>query len=307
VAPESRLAGAGPSNGGDLLTPFVFERAQIRGAIVQLSDVSRGILACHAYPPAVARALGELLAATALLAGTGKLDGSLVAQLRGDGPLSLLVVECDGSLALRATAQWDDKAVAALPGDASLAALAGSPAAARLAITLDPRGSGNLYQGIVALQFESIAASIEHYLATSEQLQSRLRLDLHAARATGVLVQRLPASTDDDEDTWQRAEASLAAVPSAALRSSDAVGVLRALFPRDDLRVFTARTARFQCKCSLERARNALRIAGAAEVEAALAEQGKVEVTCEYCGRVYPFDPAAARALFGPAPRQERR
>jgi molecular chaperone Hsp33 len=92
------------------------------------------------------------------------------------------------------------------------------------------------------------------------------------------------------------------------LRDAGAVDLLRALFPRDDLRVFAARAARFQCKCSVERARNALRIAGAAEVEAALSEQGSIEVKCEYCGRVYPFDAAAARALFaGPAPDQERR
>jgi len=298
----------GDAHAADALTPFVFERAAIRGAVVRLDDASRRILAGHAYPPAVARALGELLAATTLLAGTGKLDGSLVAQLRGDGPLSLLVVECDGTLALRATAQWDPAAVAALGDDASLVALAGSPAAARLAMTLDPRGAGSLYQGIVALQGDSIASSIEHYLATSEQLHSRLRLDVHDARATGVLLQRLPASTADDEDTWTRATASLAAAPPGLLRGVAAVDLLRALFPRDDLRVFAGRGARFECKCSVERARNALRIAGAAEVEAALAEQGSVEVKCEYCGRVYPFDAVAARALFaGSAPRQERR
>ena len=299
------MASAAPTAGldaaADQLTPFVFERAAIRGAVVRLSAVSRAILACHPYPPAVARALGELLAATTLLASTLKLDGSLVAQLRGDGPLSLLVVECDGALALRATAQWKAPAVEALGEGASLAALAGSPAAARLAITLDPRSSGALYQGIVALQGPSIAASIEHYLATSEQLHSRLRLDLRDGEACGVLLQRLPASTSDDEDPWQRATASLAAAPPARLHDADALTLLRALFPRDDLRVFAPRAAHFRCKCSTERAQNALRIAGAAEIEAALAERGTVEVTCEYCGRVYTFDPAAARALFATA------
>ena len=286
------------ASAADALTPFVFERAALRGAVVRLSAVSGVILGSHPYPPAVARALGELLAATTLLAGTGKLDGSLVAQLRGDGPLSLLVVECDGTLALRATAQWDDAAVAALGDDAPLVALAGSPAAARLAMTLDPRGDGTLYQGIVALQGESVATSIEHYLATSEQLPSRMRIERSGTEVTGVLLQRLPASTANDEDTWMRANASLRAARADLLRGADAVMLLRALFPRDDLRVFAPRAARFECKCSVERAQNALRIAGRAEVEAALAEQGKVEVTCEYCGRVYPFDAAAARALF---------
>jgi molecular chaperone Hsp33 len=281
----------------DTLTPFVFEHAAIRGAVVRLADVTRSILACHPYPAPVARALCELLAATALLASTLKLDGSLIAQLSGHGPLRLLVVECDGTLALRATAQWSEAQVAALGADASLAALAGS-AAARLAITLDPRTGGNLYQGIVALDGASIARSIEHYLATSEQLQSRLRLDVRDGEAAGVLLQRLPASTADDEAVWRRATTRLSDAAVDVLPPAAPLTLLHALFPRDDLRVFAPRAARFACKCSQERAENALRIAGRDEVEAALAEEGAVEVTCEYCGRVYRFAPTTARALF---------
>ena len=294
----AQSAGSAAQPDADRLTPFVFERAAIRGAVVQLAAVSRAMLACHAYPPAVARALGELAAASALLAATLKREGTLIVQLRGEGPLSLLVVECDGALDLRATAQWSDAAVAALGNDASLAALAGSHAAARLVITLDPGAGGTLYQGIVALTGESIAQSIEHYLVTSEQLQSRLRLDVTDGAASGVLLQRLPSSTAEDEETWTRAAAGLGAAPAIGWREVDAMTLLAGLFPRDDLRVFPSRPARFHCKCSMQRAENALRIAGAAEVEAALAERPNVEVTCEYCGRVYTFDPAAARALF---------
>jgi len=286
----------------DALTPFVFEHAAIRGAVVRLTGATRAILACHAYPAPVARALGELLAATALLASTLKLDGSLIAQLSGNGPLRLLVVECDGTLALRATAQWSEEQVAALGADASLAALAGSPAAARLVITLDPRTSGSLYQGIVALDGDSVARSIEHYLTTSEQLQSRLRLDVREGEAAGVLLQRLPASTADDEAVWRRATTSLDDAELQVLHAAAPLDLLHALFASDDLRVFPARGARFACKCSQARAENALRIAGRDEVEAALADAGTVEVTCEYCGRVYRFDPVAARALFAALP-----
>jgi molecular chaperone Hsp33 len=294
-----------PTPAQDALTPFVFEHTAIRGGIVSLQSTSRAILACHDYPPAVARALGELLAAAALLAATLKLDGSLIVQLRGDGPLSLLVVECDGTLALRATAQWSAPQVEALGPGADLVALAGGASQARLTITLDPRAAGTLYQGIVALEGASIAASIEHYLATSEQLQSRLLLSCEDGAARGLLVQRLPASTGADEDTWTAVAARLAdpRAGSTLARGAGATDVLRALFPTHDLRVFPERAARFACRCSRERAENALRIAGAAEVEAALAADGGVDVTCEYCGRHYRFDPAAARALFDPPAR----
>jgi molecular chaperone Hsp33 len=291
----------------DALAPFVVEHAPVRGALIRLDATSRAILGQHAYPPPLARALAELLAAAALLASTLKLDGSLVVQLSGDGPLRLLVVECNDALDVRATAQWDAAQVATLGEHASLAQLAGTRAQSRLTLTLDQRSSGTLYQGIVALDGESIAASIEHYLATSEQLRSRLWLDARGSAVRGLLLQRLPGSTDSDDATWMRllhdadramhAHASLEP-PAAGQRSF--AHVLASAFPHDDVRMFDARPVRFRCRCSEARVANALRIAGREEVEAALAERGVVDVTCEFCNRHYAFGAAEARALFAP-------
>ena len=295
----------------DALAPFVVEHAPVRGALIRLDATSRAILGQHAYPPPLARALAELLAAAALLASTLKLDGSLVVQLSGDGPVRLLVVECNDALDMRATAQWNAAQVAALGEHASLAQLAGTRAQSRLTLTLDQRSSGTLYQGIVALDGESIAASIEHYLATSEQLQSRLWLDARGAAVRGLLLQRLPAATDADDATWTRltrdADCALRATASPHPVDDDATqphasfpAVLAHAFPHDDVRLFAARPVRFACRCSAGRVANALRIAGREEIEAALAERGIVEVTCEFCNRRYSFGAAEARALFAP-------
>ncbi|MGE5171370.1 MAG: Hsp33 family molecular chaperone HslO [Rudaea sp.] len=284
--------------GVDALLPFLFEDAPVRGALVRLEGTSRAILACHDYPAPLASALSELLAASALLASTLKLDGSLVVQLSGDGPVRLLVVDCNGALDVRATAQWDDAAVAALGARASLASLAGGARHGRLALTLDQRGAGTLYQGIVSLDTTSIAASIEHYLATSEQLPSRLWLLPEGDGVTGLLLQRLPGAEDGDAPAWPRLVASADRALAAAARERAVPRALSRLFPHDDVRVFRARPVQFRCRCSSGRVANALRIAGRAEIEAALEERGIVEVTCEFCGRRYTFTPAQARALF---------
>ena len=298
-------SGAPPA--ADALTRFVFEHAAVRGAHVALADTTRAVLACHPYPPALARVLAELLAASALLASTLKFTGSLIVQLSGDGPVRLLVVECTDALALRETAQWDAERTAALGPEATLADLAGGPRHGRLVLTLDPKGAGTIYQGIVALEAGSVAALIEHYLATSEQLASRLVLAAGDGRAAGLLVQRLPASGDDDDATWARAGAALDAVdPAALLAPGAATAQLAAAFPEEDVRVFGAKPAAFGCSCSRQRVENALRIAGAAEIEAILAERADVEVTCEFCNRGYSFAPAEARALFAAAPAATR-
>ena len=286
----------------DGLTRFVFDAAPVRGAFVRLDRATRDILACHSYPPALSRALAELCAAAPLIASTLKLDGSLIVQLASAGPVRLAVVECSDALDLRATAQWSETA-AELPADATLAALAGGREQGRLTITLDPRGGGSLYQGIVALEATTIARLIEHYLTTSEQLRSRIVLATRDGVAAGLLVQRLPGSTAVDDATWSRVERLVDAVESDVLLAPTShAGILANLFPEDDLRVFEPRPARFRCSCSSERVRNALRIAGRAEIEAAIAERGDVEVTCEFCNRRYTFAPAEARAVFALSP-----
>lgn len=282
----------------DALARFVFERSAVRGALVSLDDTCREILACHAYPPALKRALAELLAAAALLASTLKFKGALIVQLQSDGPVRLLVVECDAALTLRATAQWSD-AAAALPADASLAELAGGPGHGRLAITLDPKDGGPIYQGIVALEAISIAALIDHYLTTSEQIDSRMVLAPDGDLVRGLLLQRLPGAGAEDDATWARVAAHVTTLSRHDLLETGSVEtLLTTRFPDDEVRLFAPRPARFACSCSEERVANALRLIGRAEVESILAEQGIVGVTCEFCNRGYTFVAADARALF---------
>jgi molecular chaperone Hsp33 len=241
--------------------------------------------------------LAELLAASALLASALAFKGTLVVQLQGTGPVTLLVVECTADLGLRATAQWRDTATA-LPDDAPLRALAGDPQTSRLAIMLDPKDGGPVYQGVVALEATSIAELIEHYLTTSEQIDSRLALATDGARTRGLLLQRMPSAGVEDDATWQRAAAG-SDIDGADLVGANSVeALLAARFPADDIRVMKRRPLRFHCGCSKERVSNALRMLGRAEIESILAERGSVGVTCEFCGRRYSFAAAAALGLF---------
>jgi molecular chaperone Hsp33 len=282
----------------DALSSFVFEQAAVRGALVSLDASCHDILACHPYPAALRQVLSELLAASALLASTLKFKGSLIVQLRGDGPVRMLVVECDAVLTLRATAQWD-RDIASLPANTDLATLAGGGARSRLAITLDPKDGGPLYQGIVGLEAASIATLIEHYLTASEQIESRLVLATQGDAVRGLLLQRLPGAGPADDATWHGAVAAAAAlIPTDLFAAASAADFLGTRFPERDIRLFEPRSARFACSCSPERIGNALRLLGREEVDDILGEQGSVSVTCEFCNRRYTLGAKDARALF---------
>ena len=60
----------------DQIQRFLFDATNVRGEIVTLDKAYAEVLDRHAYPQAISRQLGEMLAAVALLTETIKLDGT---------------------------------------------------------------------------------------------------------------------------------------------------------------------------------------------------------------------------------------
>lgn len=276
----------------DSLRRFLVENTPVRGACVHLDVTYREVLARHEYPPVLRRMLGELLAATALLASNLKFKGSVIVQVQSEGPLLLLVVECSEQRGMRAIAKWNGD----LDETADLQRLAPG---GRCVITLDPRDAARMYQGIVALERGSIAELLEHYMQNSEQLATRLWLSADGERAAGLMLQKLPdATTGAADDAWPRITLLGATVRPAELLDLGAEELLSRLFAGEEVRLFGDQPVAFSCGCSETRVANALLLIGRAEVEEVLSEQGRIEAACEFCNRKYTFDRARALALF---------
>jgi molecular chaperone Hsp33 len=161
-----------------------------------------------------------------------------------------------------------------------------------------------MYQGIVALEKGSIAGLLEHHMQNSEQLATRLWLAADGERAAGMLLQKLPTpgdAADAPDDDWNRVTLLGSTVRPAELLSLETETLVRKVFAGEDIRLFKPHPVRFACACSEARVANALLLIGQEEVEQVLAEQGKVEVACEFCNRKYSFDRAGALGLFARA------
>jgi molecular chaperone Hsp33 len=303
------MADASPGLGEtDALQRFVFERARVRGELVRLDAVWREVRRRRDYPPAVRSVLGELTAASVLLAATVKFQGgALVLQVQGGRPVDLLVVECQADLSLRATARWSG----GLPDPGNRTTLVEVAAGARCAITIDPGPGRSAYQGVVPLEGTTTARVLERYMARSEQIETLFALASSEDRAAGLLLQRLPegrAGADPDPDLWSRVGHLAAWLGRAELLELPGREILRRLFHGEDLRVFESMSVRFACRCSRARAEGVLRMVGADEVSEALARTGRIEVTCEFCGEVHVFArEEAARALADRASRTPSR
>lgn len=266
----------------DSLQRFMFEQAPLRGEIVQLGTSWKAVLERHDYPPALRRLLGELLAAAVLLAATLKFSGRLVLQMQGKGPLRLLVVECDSDLMVRAMAHWE--------GDVEQAPLAATLGDGTFSITIEPADGGNSYQGIVKVEGDSVAQALEGYMTRSEQLETRLWLEADDEHAGGLLLQRLPEESGDDDDAWRRAGLLAATLSRKELLGLPTRQIVQRLFHQEEIRLFDAKPVFFHCACSRERVAAMLRLVGREEVVSLLDGQGAIEVDCEFCNKTYAFD-----------------
>jgi molecular chaperone Hsp33 len=275
----------------DTLQRFLFEHTAVRGEIVQLDTAWRTVLERHDYPSGVRRLLGEMMAAAALLSATLKFSGAMVMQIRGSGPISLLVVECSAELEMRAVAKWEGE----IGDDASLTQLVGD---GHFVITLDPGEGKKPYQGIVAVEGDSVAAVLENYMTRSEQLDTRLFLAADELSAAGMLLQKLPGVRESDRDAWNRAVHLGGTLTAQELLGLPAGDIIRRLYHEEDVRVFDPLPAVFRCSCSRERVSAMLRMLGRDEVQAALDEQGKIDVQCEFCNQHYGFDEIDVAQLF---------
>lgn len=273
----------------DTLRRFMLERAQVRGEWVHLDTSWQEMLGRANYPLFVKQVLGEALTAAVLLSATIKHSGSLILQIRGEGPIHLLVVQATPQGTVRGLAQWSREA-----SDTTLSGVFGD---AQMAITLEAPNRRERYQSLIPLEGDTLAQALEAYFTRSEQLPTRLWLTANANTTAGLLLQRLPHENADDEN-WQRASLLLNTLTTDELVDLEAETLLYRLFHEEEPRLFDPSPIHFHCDCSRERVEKLVQSLGQDEATTILEEQGKIQITCEFCNASYTLDAIDVEQLY---------
>jgi molecular chaperone Hsp33 len=304
----------------NLVLPFRTVRSDVIGRVVRLGSVVDTILSRHAYPEPVGYALGEALALTAMLGSALRAEGKLILQTKTDGPLDFLVADFVSPGKVRGYANFDksDAHLAGTQGRGDQGALLGS---GHVAMTIDPSGDKNRYQGIVGLDHQPLVDAAHTYFRQSEQLPTFIRLAVarhydHGAagaqpawqwRAGGLMIQQLPreggqrdypsgeahdASLEgEDDENWNRARHLAATVEDHELLDPMLAPerLLYRLFHEEGVRVTPPTSLSAECRCSRERIEALLERFGPEELADMREADGGVTVTCEFCSRRYRF------------------
>ena len=269
----------------DYVQRFLFEHLDIRGRLVCLTGAWRRMLEGRGYPRRIAELLGHTTALVVLLGANQKGKSRVTLQVQSSGAVRLLVADCTAELKIRGMAQHADG-----PGPIL--------SDGKLALTLEDLASGQLYQSLVPLEGESLAAIFEHYLAQSEQSTAILRLHADEQALCGLLLEKLPGADLRDPDGWNRVTMLAATLGLAETVDVQPYDILVKLFPEELLRVFRLYPVEYHCPYDEENVKRMLRGLGRREVEAILEEQGEVRIRNEMCNHEYRFDRAAVEALF---------
>lgn len=279
----------------DLLHRFLIENTRVRGEMVHLNASWKAVLERYDYPENVKAILGEAFAACALLSATIKFDGSLILQIRGDGPLHLLVVQATSKGTFRGLARWQ----ADVP-EKGLDEIFGN---GQMVMTIE-QPNGKPYQGIISLQGEHIKDTIENYFTQSEQLNTRLWLASDNETCSGFLLQELPATEEQEStidkghDSWEHAVHLASTLTQHELLSLATTDILHRLFHQEDIRLYEPEPLSFRCGCSRERIDSVILSLGIIEARDIIKEQGNIQVDCEFCNSQYIYDKVDIEQLF---------
>lgn len=301
----------------DTFKKYLMADGSARIQAVHLESAWQTGLAHQPYPECIRNLLGELGAAAILLTTNIKFQGSLVLQLQGDGPVSLIVVECTSDLSFRATVNLRDPDL--VPADGTLQSLLNANGSGRFTVLLDPGKSTQMapYQGIVPLEGDTVAQVLEAYMRNSEQLDTRLWLAADGQKVAGVLLQHLPGTggvaVDDGgkpagaiqgsdaearAESWNRITQLASTLGGQEMLDTDIDTLMRRLFWQETLLELETRPVRWHCPCSRARVGNMLRMLGREEIDSLLQEREKVSVSCNFCGKPYDFDAVDCAGLF---------
>jgi len=313
----------------DAILPFEVAALDQRGRIVRLGPALDRILAAHEYPPPVATLLGEAVVLTVLLGSSLKFEGRFIPQTQTDGPVSMLVVDFTTPGKVRACARYDAARVAAIANARPTAGeLLGK---GHLAMTIDQGPDMSRYQGLVALDGGDLEDAAHEYFLRSEQIPTRVRLAVaeeytsgstgtqHHWRAGGIMLQFLPEKPERmrqsdldpgdapegspthqvaEDEAWVEGRSLIETVTDVELIDPDLSSekVLYRLFHERGVRVFNSHEVLAKCTCSRESVSDMLK-SFSDDDRNHMVENGRIEVTCEFCSATYEFAPAEVGAV----------
>ena len=298
-AASSRDAGRRAPNGASKGTRDELVRTvSADGSLSVRALVARDLVAHAAelrpMAPTATDALGRTLVGAVLVAAGAAPGETVQIQLRGDGPLGMVLAIADAEGRVRGTLANRSADPPLVDGRPDLARAIGLGV---LSVVRHHPSWREPYRGTVPLVSGEVAKDLTLYLTESEQTPSALGLGVALApggrvgAAGGFLVQSLPGA---DDGALEKVERNVLGLPQTTQLLRDGATADELI---DRLLAGVGAGSRhrthpvFHCPCSRERALRTLILLGRAEIREIIELGESQEVCCEFCGERYLLAP----------------
>ena len=280
----------------DEIVRVLVKDAPVKAMAITGREMAERARQIHKSLPVGTAALGRSLMACAMMGDQLKGEGaSVTLRFKGDGPMGTITVVADAEGNARGYAQ--NPAVILPPradGKLDVGTAVGRDGTLTVIKDLDMRDP---YVGMVPLTSGEIAEDVTGYFAISEQIPTACALgvlvdtDQSVLRAGGYLIQLLPGAGDEVIDKVEAGVNALGAVTEALMEEGmDAEGLLRRVLAGFEVEVLERHSVEYRCYCSRQRVSQALVSMGREELSGLIREQGRAELTCQFCDALYVFE-----------------
>ena len=287
----------------DQIIRVLAKNAPVKASVITARDMVERARQIHRTLPVATAALGRTLMAASMMGNQLKEDnGSVTLRIKGDGPLGGITAVADS--AGNARGYVVNPAVdLPLKGPAKLDVGSAVGRDGSLTVIKD-LNLKEPYVGTVPLVSGEIAEDITSYFAESEQIPTACALgvlvdvDQSVLCAGGYLIQLLPGADDAAISAIERGIEKVGPVTEALRGGLDARGLVEQVLSEFELEELSAEPVEYRCYCSRDRVTRALISMGREELEALIREQGRAELTCQFCDKVYHYTKEELEALL---------
>lgn len=288
----------------DHVLPFSTYSVGQKGRLVFLEANACKVLKQHQYPLIVQHFMLELLGLLCVMGSDSKTKSIVTMQIKADesSPISLLVADLEYDGGIRAFARFNEELLKNCTSETPIQDIFKNGC---FVFTVDFEKDNNRYQAIVDLKGRTLTESMSHYCRQSDQIPTALHVFVNHKEITqnkrlvaALMLQQLPLDEhllpekrEEKIEEWVRSVNFMNTLSDKEALddgiSSDIL--LKRLFHDSDLAVYDKKPLFFKCRCSLEKVEQVL-LSIRDEERESLKIDGKIQVDCEFCGRIYEQD-----------------
>lgn len=279
----------------DYIVRMIAKDAPVKAMAIQGHDLVQRAREIHNTSPVATAALGRTLMATSMMGETLKeKEGSVTVRINGGGPLGSILTVADSGGNVRGYVQNTDVDIP-LKGPAKLDVGGAVGTNGAITVIKDLR-MREPYVGTIPLVSGEIAEDFTAYFAESEQIPTACALgvlvdrDYSVAAAGGYLIQLLPGASDTDIDKIEAGIAKIGQVTNHLSQGVRPEDLLKEVLSGFEMEVLETVPVEYRCYCSRERMQTALISMGREELTDLIRDQGRAEMTCQFCDAVHVFE-----------------